>query len=81
MKKDDLITVYDSLNNPKKYKLLAIYDNKYIIYKDVDNKSNKENLYASKIILDNDKMKLDKLSDSEWKIIEKEYKILIENIY
>ena len=48
---NDLITLYDSNNQKKDYKLLLVIDNeyKYVIYTDIDNTDINKNLYAIKI--------------------------------
>ena len=71
------LIIYDENNNNREYSLLAIYDDKYIIYKDVNNLSNDKNLYASKIILNNDIIKLESLSFDEWDLITNEYQKLL----
>ena len=82
MIENDRVIVKDKNNQEKEYILLAIlnYDNKhFIIYKDIDNKDNNKNLYASKIKnKEKDNFQLEDLNDSEWNIVEKEYSKLIE---
>ena len=78
MESNNIIKVYDDDNNVKEYKLIAIYDNKYIIYKDINNVFNNQDIYASKIISNNEVLKLGKLTDAEWKILENEYSNLLE---
>lgn len=72
----DLITIYDSNNNKKEYKMLFIIekDYKYIIYTDINNNNLTKNLYAVKV---KDKECLE-INDNEWKMIEKEYHKLLK---
>ena len=82
MKKNDVIKVYDKEGKEKEYNLLAIFTlngNQYIVYKDVDNKSIKENLFASRIDEFSNNMSLFPLNDEEFNLIANQYKKIIEN--
>ena len=79
MEQSDKMIVYDFNNNPKECVVLAILEKdnqKYIIYKDSNNPSIKDNLLASKLIGE----KLEELNDEEWEYVENEYKKLIHGI-
>ncbi len=76
---NDLITLYDSNNQKKDYKLLLVIDNeyKYVIYTDIDNTDINKNLYAIKIKEFNNNEETIPISDTEWEMIENELKKLI----
>lgn len=76
---NDLITLYDSNNQKKDYKLLLVIDNeyKYVIYTDIDNTDINKNLYAIKIKEFNNNEETIPISDTEWEMIENKLKELI----
>lgn len=77
---NDLITLYDSNNQKKDYKLLLVIDNeyKYVIYTDIDNTDINKNLYAIKIKEFNNNEETIPISDTEWEMIENKLKELID---
>lgn len=77
---NDLITLYDSNNQKKDYKLLLVIDKeyKYVIYTDINNTDINSNLYAIKIKEFNNNEETIPIDDNELKMIENELKILID---
>ena len=77
---NDLITLYDSNNQKKDYKLLLVIDNeyKYVIYTDIDNTDINKNLYAIKIKEFNNNEETIPITDTEWEMIENKLKELID---
>ena len=77
---NDLITLYDSNNQKKDYKLLLVIDNeyKYVIYTDIDNTDINKNLYAIKIREFNNNEETIPIDDNELLMIENKLKELID---
>ena len=77
---NDLITLYDSNNQKKDYKLLLVIDNeyKYVIYTDIDNTDINKNLYAIKIKEFNNNEETIPIDDNELLMIENKLKELID---
>ncbi len=77
---NDLITLYDSNNQKKDYKLLLVIDNeyKYVIYTDIDNTDINSNLYAIKIKEFNNNEETIPIDDNELLMIENKLKELID---
>lgn len=77
---NDLITLYDSNNQKKDYKLLLVIDNnyKYVIYTDSENTNISKNLYAIKIKDFNNNEETIPIDDNELLMIETKLKELID---
>lgn len=77
---NDLITLYDSNNQKKDYKLLLVIDKeyKYVIYTDIDNTDINSNLYAIKIKEFNNNEETIPIDDNELIMIETKLKELID---
>ena len=77
---NDLITLYDSNNQKKDYKLLLVIDNnyKYVIYTDTDNTDITKNLYAIKIKDFNNNEETIPIDDNELLMLETKLKELID---
>lgn len=77
---NDLITLYDSNDQKKDYKLLLVIDNnyKYVIYTDTDNTDITKNLYAIKIKDFNNNEETIPIDDNELLMLETKLKELID---
>lgn len=75
---ENIITIYDNENNKKDYKILLIIEKEYyyIIYTDLKNTNIKKNLNVVKVS-SLDKLDIIPMNNNDWKIVEKEYKNLI----
>ena len=75
---ENVITIYDNENNKKDYKILLIIEKEYyyIIYTDLKNTNIKKNLNVVKVS-SLDKLDIIPMNNNDWKIVEKEYKNLI----
>ena len=75
---ENVITIYDNENNKKDYKILLIIEKEYyyIIYTDLKNINIKKNLNVVKVS-SLDKLDIIPMNNNDWKIVEKEYKNLI----
>ena len=78
--KENIITIYNDDNSINNYKVLLIIekDYYYIIYTDINNHNLTHNLYAIKT-KSLDSKEVIPISDLEWKMIEKEFKKLINS--
>ena len=77
----DLVTITNENNEKHDYKLLMVIDKdfKYLIYTDLDNPDYKKNLYAVKVKSINNNEETIPITDSEWEMIENEYKKIVNN--
>lgn len=77
---NDLITLYDSNNQKKDYKLLLVIDKeyKYVIYTDINNTDINSDLYAIKIKEFNNNEETIPIDDNELIMIETKLKELID---
>ena len=75
---ENIITIYDNENNKKDYKILLIIEKEYyyIIYTDLKNTNIKNNLNVVKVS-SLDKLDIIPMNNNDWKIVETEYKNLI----
>ena len=75
---ENIITIYDNENNKKDYKILLIIEKEYyyIIYTDLKNTNIKKNLNVVKVS-SLDKLDIIPMNNNDWKIVETEYKNLI----
>ena len=75
---ENVITIYDNENNKKDYKILLIIEKEYyyIIYTDLKNTNIKNNLNVVKVS-SLDKLDIIPMNNNDWKIVETEYKNLI----
>ena len=80
MENQDKIVVYDEFNNPKECKVLAVIQNKYIVYTDINNKDYSSNLLASKFDEFSKDLTLHPLDNVDWIIVEEEYKKICDSI-
>ena len=77
----DLVTITNENNEKHDYKLLMVIDKdfKYLIYTDLDNPDYKKNLFAVKVKSINNNEETIPITDSEWEMIENEYKKIVNN--
>ena len=76
---ENILTVYDTNNNAKDYKILLVIekDYKYIIYTNLNNYNIKKDLYAIKLNSLEETEPI-YINDSEWEMLIKEYNNLVK---
>ena len=73
MEEQSNFIVYDEFGNQKQCKILAIIENKYIVYTNINNNNLSENIMVSKFDKLTSEINLIPLDDYEWTFVEKKY--------